>query len=141
MTSIVENNLQDTFLPPTMECEHVFRFVPCIGSYCKNCDIPYGVECLHPSCKIHHCEKHSLSYDSVNNAKTFADVVKDMTDDIYVLHLAHDGVISGTDDDVRKVLSFKGLKIVEYCYYYTELNVLSMFEDKKFSHIKFVPIE
>lgn len=111
-----------------------------LGTFCKYCDIGYGVECLHPNCKEHYCKKHHLSYPAVNNENTFATVAKDMTDDIYIVHLGHDGVINGEKTDVHKVLSYSGLKIVEYCGYYMNGDIVDIFDDEKYNHIKFVPI-
>lgn len=122
------------------ECEHNFEFVECFGTFCTKCDIGYGVECLHPECKVHHCSKHNLDYYALIEGVTFATVVDDMTDDIYVLHLGHDGVTEGDTKDVHKVLSYPGLKIVEYCGYYISEDVEEIFESDNYSHIEFVPI-
>ena len=121
-------------------CDHEFEFEECFGTFCKKCDIGYGVECLHPECKIHSCDKHNLSYPSIDNENTFSTVAEDMTDNIYHLHLGHDGVIDGEIKDIHKVLSFPGLNIVEYCGYYTSKNVTDMFESGKYSRITFTPI-
>ncbi len=128
-----------TNVDPT-ECDHEFEFVDCMGTFCAKCHIGYGIECLHPECKVHHCNKHSLSYPACNNDNTFSTVAEDMTNDIYVIHLGHDGVISGNIEDVHKVLSYEGLKIVEYCGYYTDNDVIGVFEDDKYNHITFTPI-
>lgn len=120
-------------------CIHEFEFIHCRGSFCKHCDIPFGVKCLHPECKMHDCETHNLIFDDCIEGK-FKKVVKKMTKDIYFLCLGHDGIISGKDDDVHKVLSFPGLKRVEFCGYYTDDNVLNIFKDKKYKHIEFIKI-
>ncbi len=125
-------------------CNHKYEFIGLLGWFCKNCELPYGVECLHPRCKKHNCELHSLSFPDVNNENTFENVVSRMTDDIYILHLGHDGVITGKDSDIHEVLSHSGLKIVQYCAYYTADNVWNIFKGKdytQYKHITFVPIE
>jgi hypothetical protein len=132
---------ENLFEKKNIDCDnHEFEFIDLIGSFCTKCNLAYGVECLHPNCKVHYCKKHSLSYPSLNNENTFKNVVNDMTDDIYVLHLGHDGVIDGDEKDIHKVLTYKGLKIVEYCGYYMDSDILNIFEDEKYSHITFVPI-
>ena len=118
-------------------CEHNYEFYPCIGHLCTKCHIAYGVECVKPGCGVNHCEKHVLSYPALCG-RTFANVVDDMTDDIYLLNLAHDGVTKGTDEDVRKVLAFPSLKVVEYCGYYIAENVWKIFEEEQYKHIEFV---
>ena len=67
-------NLIDIVIPKQEEpkvdqhnCEHEFEFVDFCGHFCKKCDIGYGVECLHPECKVHNCDKHNLGYEAVNN--------------------------------------------------------------------------
>ena len=121
-------------------CEHNFEFIDCFGTFCTKCDLEYGIECLHPKCEIHKCGKHSLGYHSLIEGVTFTTVDIDMTDDIYVLHLGHDGVTDGKSECVHKVLSYPGLKIVEYCGYYMSDDVVEIFENNNYSHIKFVPI-
>ena len=121
------------------ECDHDFEFIECFGTFCKKCQIGYGVECLYPKCKVHHCNKHSLSYETFSE-HTFSAVDKNMTDDIYCLHLGHDGVIDGKVEDIHRVLSYPGLKIVEYCGYYTDTSVIDIFDSDRYSHITFNPI-
>lgn len=118
------------------DCKHVFEFVDCMGTFCVKCRIGYGVECLHPDCKVHHCDVHKLVFP-VFSEETFADVAEQMNDDIYIINLGHDGVKSGDDEDVHTVLSYPGLKIVEYCGYYTDENVCEIFKDEKYEHITF----
>lgn len=118
--------------------EHDFQFVPCFGTFCKKCDVGYGVHCLKDSCGKRDCTLHNLDYEPFCG-KTYGDVVEDMTDEISYLCLGHDGVIEGEDEDVRKVLFFGGLETVQYCGYYTADNVTDIFEEEQYSHIKFVP--
>ena len=133
------STMENTKTIDTTECEsHEFEFISFCGSFCKTCGIGYGVECLHPECKVHYCKKHGLGYPSVNNSNTFATVVEDMNEDIYVLSLGHDGVINGKDEDIHKVFSYPNLKIVEYCGYYTDENIGEIMD--KYSNINFVPI-
>ncbi len=122
------------------ECDHDFEFIDCFGTFCKKCQIGYGVECLHPECKVHNCDKHSLSYPALDNENAFSTVDEDMTDDIYCLHLGHDGIIDGKVEDIHRVLSHPGLKIVEYCGYYTDAKVTNIFDSDRYSHITFTPI-
>lgn len=125
-----------------LNCKHDFKFVECFGTFCSKCDIGYGVECLNPECKEHNCGKHNLMYDVFANERgiTFDNVVQDMNDDIYLLSLGHDGVIEGKVEDVRIVLSYKNLKIVQYCGYYMEECIEEIFESGKYPQIDFVPI-
>lgn len=123
-----------------MDCNHEFENIELLGTFCKNCHIAYGVECLKPDCRILNCEKHNLIYSTFEDAE-FDQVEKDMNNDIYCLHLGHDGVICGNEVDVRKVLSYSGLKIVEYCGYYMNDKIIDIFDENGYKHIKFVPIE
>jgi hypothetical protein len=84
-------------------CEHSFEFVPLCGTYCTKCHIPYGIECLHPDCKVHNCEIHMLKYDAFEE-KDYGGVNADMTDDIYLLHLGHDGVLLRLPEQVGGVV-------------------------------------
>ena len=126
---------------PAKNCEvHDFQFYPFTGTFCSKCNIEYGVECLKPGCKKHECKTHALSYD-VFTQKTYADVLNDMTSETYAIHLAHDGVTSGEDNDIRKVFDHPNLKIVEYCGYYTDGNVCRIIDEiADNGDIKFVPI-
>jgi hypothetical protein len=123
-----------------MECNHEFEFIECFGTFCKHCKIGYGVECLHPECKIRNCKKHNLDYPTFSNEIKFDQVEKDMANDIYCLSLGHDGVIFGDENDVRKVLSYSGLKVVEYCGYYMDDKITDIFGESLYNHITFVPI-
>ena len=150
MTSIATDptsfaaKIQQSMIKPSgvdqNECNHEFEFIDCVGAFCAKCQIPYGVECLHPKCKVHYCTVHTLCYAAVNNENTFETVAADMTNNIYVLHLGHDGVIYGKDSDVRKVLSHSSLKMVEYCGYHTADNITNIFEEEDYKHITFTPI-
>ncbi len=108
-------------------CNHKYEFIGLVGWFCKNCKLPYGEECLNPECKKLKCEVHSLSYPAVDYRFTFKDVASVMTDDIYILDLGHDGVITGKDFDIHDALSHSGLKIVQYCGYYTADNITDVF--------------
>lgn len=156
----------------TENCEeHQYVFIDCMGTYCENCGIAFGEECLHPDCKVHDCKKHMLifkafapsescpdykgqlygddyeehlnscdyceKYQSQDWKMEFDDVVKVMNDDIAYVHLGHDGVTDGNIEDVKKFLSFKGLKYVEYCCYYTDNNIVNLFKEDKYKHIMF----
>lgn len=66
----------------------------------------------------------------------FADVLKEMTHDIYMLSFGSDGVIDGEDADLRQILSYPNLKVVHYCGY--EFCADDVFDE--FPGIKFEPI-
>lgn len=120
-------------------CDHTYNFFNCVGTFCTKCSIEYGTVCLHPDCNELECSKHKVCILAVHDY-TFKDVVSMMSDDTYILHLGHDGVIDGCDEDIRRTLSYKSLKVVEYCGYYTEQNVLDIYNEPAFSHIRFTPI-
>jgi len=117
-------------------CEHVFDISE---DFCTKCSIEFGDVCFRPGCPVVGCKKHKLLFYPCLET-SYGDVVGFMNDEIVLLHLGHDGVTWGEDADVRKVLSFKGLKRVEYCGYYSNENVTNVFKEKAYSHITFVPI-
>jgi len=122
-----------------MTCNHEYEFIPCMGTYCNKCSIAYGEACLHPDCNEMDCSKHFVGWRSTVHG-SFNDIERMMTDDTYILYLAHDGVIEGKYEDVRRVLSHKSIKLVYFCVYYTADNVWDVYNEPAFAHIKFVPI-
>ena len=121
------------------KCYHDFQFIECFGFFCTKCDIGYGELCLHPECDVYRCTKHSLIYPAFSEG-TFVTVNEYMNDEIYVLNLGHDGIIDGPLEDVHKVLSYPGLKIVEFCGYYTSKDIVNIFDNERYNHITFTPI-
>ena len=127
------------------KCEdHDFQFVPTAGAFCSKCNIAYGVECLKPGCRTHYCKDHNLTYDLFcgerdENPLTYANVLSDMRDNIYCIHLAHCGIAWGEDEDIRKVFSFPNLRIVEYCDYTTDEKIYDIMDEFK-DKVTFVPI-
>lgn len=99
-------------------------------------------ECPHPKCRQINCNKHTFYIPPLNDDDiTMRELSYRLTDDIYLLNLGHDGVVEGKDEDVRRVLSHKGLRIVLYCGYNTRDNVRKVFQEPAFRHINFIEMK
>lgn len=121
--------------------EHDFVFYDLMGTYCSQCGIPFGSECLNPGCKQIDCDKHMLVYNSSGEVKygNVADAVSGT--DIQYIHLAHDGVgCYGKDDPegLRRLLNNSQIKRIEYCGYYSPGYFYEISDEYK--DILFVPI-
>jgi len=122
--------------------EHDFQFYELMGTFCTKCHIPFGVECLHPDCKEHECEKHMLFYEAFSE-ENYGDVANQMTENTAFVHLGHDGVgcnCKADEEGLRRLLSFKNLKRLEYCDYYSHSYFYDIIEEDQYKHINFVGI-
>ena len=138
-SKLVKNMMEEVL----EECdEHNFEFVTCLGTFCTNCNIPFGEECLYPGCKIRDCGTHMLVYNAFEE-KNYGDVANEMTTQIAFLHLGHDGVGCNNGPDIEgleKLLSFKNIRRIEYCGYYSPDYFLDTIKEEKYKDIEFVPI-
>lgn len=113
-----------------------------IGTYCKKCGIEMGIECFHPECRktLQECDKHTVT-GKVFSTENYGNIADKMTDDTYCIFLGHDGVGCNCEMDIeglRRMLSFKGLRRVSYCGYYSPGYFYDIIEEAQYSHIEFV---
>jgi hypothetical protein len=121
--------------------KHDFQFYEFMGTYCSECGIPFGSECLNPGCKQIDCDKHMLVYEAFSEL-SYGDVANTvLVTDTQYIHLAHDGVGCNSKKDpegLRRLLNNSQIKRIEFCDYYSPKYFYEIINEYK--DILFVPI-
>jgi hypothetical protein len=126
------------------ECgEHDFQFYDLVGTFCSKCDLPFGEECLDSGCRQIKCNKHML-FCKAFSKESYGDVANRIGHETAYIHLGHAGVGTNCKKDVdglRKLLSSKNLKRLEFCGYYSDEYFYDIIDEDQYKHISFVPIQ